>query len=72
MVETPSLGLLRPAVLLLAYFVNMGNTVKVQRTPNNQYTITIPKTLAEMFDISQGTVLEFKVNEKGQIILRKK
>ncbi len=49
----------------------MGNKVRVQKTKNSQYIITIPKTLAELFDFSQGSVLEFKVNEKGEIVLRK-
>ena len=49
----------------------MGNRVKVQKTTNNQHIITIPKTLAEIFDIEQGTELEFKVNERGEIVLRK-
>ncbi|MDP7457097.1 MAG: AbrB/MazE/SpoVT family DNA-binding domain-containing protein [Candidatus Woesearchaeota archaeon] len=50
----------------------MGNKVKVQKTKNNQHIITIPKTLAELFDIKQGSILEFKVNEKGEIVLRRK
>ena len=49
----------------------MGNKVKVQKTKNDQYIVTIPKTLAELFDIEQGTLLEFKVNEKGEIVLKR-
>jgi len=52
-------------------FFKMGNKVKVQKTKNDQYIITIPKTLVELFDIEQGTLLEFKVNEKGEIVLRR-
>tara|TARA_Y100000310_G_scaffold181770_1_gene181805 strand:- start:849 stop:1109 length:261 start_codon:yes stop_codon:yes gene_type:complete len=52
--------------------ITMGNKVKVQKTKNNQHIITLPKTLAELFDIKQGTILEFKVNKEGEIVLRKK
>ena len=45
--------------------------MRVQKTKNDQFIITIPKAFAETFDFKQGTVLEFKINEKGEMILRK-
>ncbi|MBU1005337.1 MAG: AbrB/MazE/SpoVT family DNA-binding domain-containing protein [Nanoarchaeota archaeon] len=45
--------------------------MRVQRTNNDQYIVTIPKAFAETFEFKQGTVLEFKINEKGEMILRK-
>ncbi len=44
--------------------------MKVQRTKNDQFVVTIPKAFAESLDFKQGTVLEFKINEKGEIVLR--
>ena len=49
----------------------MATRMKVQRTNNNQYIITIPKAFAETFDLKQSTVLEFRLNEKGEMVLRK-
>ena len=45
--------------------------MRIQKTKNDQYIVTIPKAFAETFDFKQGTVLEFKINEKGEMILRK-
>jgi len=49
----------------------MATKMRVQRTNNDQYIVTIPKAFAETFEFKQGTVLEFKINEKGEMILRK-
>ena len=49
----------------------MANRMKVQKTPNEQYIITIPKAFAEALDFEKGTVLEFKLNEKGEIVLKR-
>jgi len=49
----------------------MATRMRVQKTKNDQFIITIPKAFAETFDFKQGTVLEFKINEKGEMILRK-
>ena len=49
----------------------MAIRMRIQKTKNDQYIVTIPKAFAETFDFKQGTVLEFKINEKGEMILRK-
>ena len=49
----------------------MATKMRVQRTNNDQYIVTIPKAFAETFEFKQGTVLEFRINEKGELILRK-
>ena len=49
----------------------MATKMRVQRTNNDQYIVTIPKAFAETFEFKQGTLLEFKINEKGEMILRK-
>ena len=49
----------------------MATRMRVQRTPNDQYIITIPKAFAEAFGFKKGTVLEFRINEKGELVLKK-
>ncbi|MEA2038050.1 MAG: AbrB/MazE/SpoVT family DNA-binding domain-containing protein [Nanoarchaeota archaeon] len=50
----------------------MAIRMRVQKTKNDQYIVTIPKAFAETFEFKQGTLLEFKINEKGELVLRKK
>ena len=49
----------------------MATRMRVQKTNNEQYIVTIPKAFAETFDFKQGTLLEFKINEKNELVLRK-
>ncbi len=49
----------------------MATRMRVQKTPNDQYIVTIPKAFAEAFGFGQGTVLEFSLNEKGEMVLKK-
>jgi len=43
--------------------------VKVQKTPNDQLVLTIPKKLAEFKGIDKGTELVFKEHGKNSFIL---
>ena len=43
--------------------------VKVQKTPNNQLIITIPKKIAEFKDIDKGTEVAFKEHTKNSFII---
>jgi len=44
--------------------------MRVQKTKNEQFIVTIPKAFAETFDYKQGTVLEFKIKD-GEMVLKK-
>jgi bifunctional DNA-binding transcriptional regulator/antitoxin component of YhaV-PrlF toxin-antitoxin module len=44
---------------------------RVQKTSNDQYVITIPKTLVELLSIRKGAVIDFSINDKGEIVLRR-
>ena len=46
--------------------------IKIQRLPNGQLVITIPKKLAELKGWDKGTVLSFMDNDKNSLILVKK
>ena len=50
--------------------MKMAIRMRVQKTKNEQYIITIPKAFAETFDFKQGTLLEFKIKD-GEMVLRK-
>jgi bifunctional DNA-binding transcriptional regulator/antitoxin component of YhaV-PrlF toxin-antitoxin module len=43
--------------------------VKVQKTPNNQLIITIPRKIAEFKGIDKGTEIIFKEGEKNTLII---
>ena len=43
--------------------------VKVQKTPNNQLVLTIPKKIAEFKGIDKGTKIIFKEHKKNSIII---
>lgn len=49
----------------------MAIRMRVQKTNNEQYIVTIPKAFAETFDFNQGTIVEFRINENGEMVLRK-
>lgn len=49
----------------------MATRMRIQKTKNEQFIVTIPKAFAETFDFKQGTLVEFRINEKGGILLRK-
>jgi|TARA_B100002003_G_C13819323_1_gene403409 bifunctional DNA-binding transcriptional regulator/antitoxin component of YhaV-PrlF toxin-antitoxin module len=49
----------------------MATRMRVQKTNNEQYIVTIPKAFAETFDFKQGTLLEFKINDKGEMVLKR-
>jgi bifunctional DNA-binding transcriptional regulator/antitoxin component of YhaV-PrlF toxin-antitoxin module len=46
--------------------------MKVQKTKNGQYIVTIPKALAEALGYLRGTAIEFKINTEGDLIIKKK
>ncbi len=48
----------------------MAIRMRVQKTKNEQFIVTIPKAFAETFDYKQGTVLEFKIKD-GEMVLKK-
>ena len=49
----------------------MATRMRVQKTNNEQYIVTIPKAFAETFEFKQGTLLEFKINDKGEMVLKR-
>jgi len=49
----------------------MAIRMRVQKTKNEQFIVTIPKAFAETFDFKQGTLIEFKINEKGEMVLKR-
>lgn len=49
----------------------MSNTVRIQQLPQGQYTVTIPRALAQAFGIEKGDQAEWRV-VKGDLVLRLK
>ncbi|HLC73854.1 MAG TPA: hypothetical protein VJH20_04440 [Candidatus Nanoarchaeia archaeon] len=45
--------------------------IKIQRLPNGQLVITIPKRLAELKNWDKGTVLVFKDRDLNSLIIEK-
>jgi len=45
--------------------------IKIQRLPNGQLVITIPKKLAELKNWDKGTILIFKDRDLNSLILEK-
>lgn len=43
--------------------------IKVQKTPNNQLIVTIPKKIAEFKNIDKGTKIIFKEHTKNSLIM---
>ena len=50
--------------------MSQGITRKLQRTPKDQYTLTIPKMLIEILKWSDKDEIEFGF-QKGKLTLRK-
>lgn len=46
--------------------------VKIQKLPNGQLVLTIPKRLAELISWDKGTEIIFKQHEKDSFIIQKK
>ena len=46
--------------------------IKVQKLPNGQSIITIPKKLAELKNWDKGTILVFKDRDLNSLIIEKK
>jgi len=46
--------------------------IKVQKLPNGQLIITIPKKLAELKNWDKGTILVFKDRDLNSLIIEKK
>lgn len=46
--------------------------VKIQKLPNGQLVITVPKKIAEYEGLGKGTELEFRKHDKGFILEIKK
>ena len=57
--------------IIIRITIKMATRMRVQKTNNDQYIVTIPKAFAETFDYKQGTLVEFRINEKGDMVLRK-
>lgn len=49
----------------------MANKTKLQYPNKKQYVITIPKSLVLAKGWKKGNMLEFVINNKGEIIVRK-
>ncbi len=49
----------------------MANKTKLQYPNKKQYIITIPKSLVLAKGWKKGNLLEFVINNKGEIIVRK-
>lgn len=47
-----------------------GITRKLQRTPKDQYTLTIPKTLVQILEWADKEEIEFKF-EHDKLVLRR-
>jgi AbrB family looped-hinge helix DNA binding protein len=45
--------------------------VKFTTTITSKFQVTIPKKIRELLDVKEGDKLIFKVNEKGEIIIKK-
>lgn len=46
--------------------------VKIQRLPNGQLVITLPKKIAELLGWERGIELVFKLHDRDSLILEKK
>jgi bifunctional DNA-binding transcriptional regulator/antitoxin component of YhaV-PrlF toxin-antitoxin module len=48
----------------------VSNIVRVQQLPQGQFTVTIPRALAQALDIEKGDRAEWKVI-KGDLVLKR-
>ena len=44
--------------------------MRVQKTNNEQFIVTIPKAFAETFEFKQGTLVEFRIKD-GDIVMKR-
>jgi bifunctional DNA-binding transcriptional regulator/antitoxin component of YhaV-PrlF toxin-antitoxin module len=49
----------------------MANRMRVQKTPNGQFIVTVPKAVAEALGYRKGTVLEFKFNDMKELVVKR-
>ncbi|MGM5487592.1 MAG: AbrB/MazE/SpoVT family DNA-binding domain-containing protein [Nanobdellota archaeon] len=61
----------RMITLKRAKHANKSTRMKVQRTANRQYTITIPKQLATALGIKKGDTLSFGLSPDLELIIKK-
>ena len=48
----------------------MSNTVRIQQLPQGQFTVTIPRALAQAMGIEKGDRAEWKVI-RGDLVLKR-
>ena len=44
-----------------------SNKIKVQQLNNGQYIITVPQTIASLYRLEKGSIITFKINDKGKL-----
>ena len=49
----------------------MGNKMRVQKLFSGQFTVTIPKSFVEVLDLKGGDLIEWSLNKKMELVLRK-
>ena len=49
----------------------MGNKMKVQKLYSGQYVVTVPKSLVEVLGLKGGDLVEWGLNKKMELVLRK-
>ena len=49
----------------------MSNKMKIQKLFSGQYVVTVPKSLVEVLDLKGGDLVEWGLNKKMELILRK-
>lgn len=49
----------------------MANRMHLQRTKSGQFTITVPRAVVEALGLKKGAVLEFRLNDKGELVLKR-
>jgi antitoxin component of MazEF toxin-antitoxin module len=50
----------------------MARRVKVQKLPNDQYVVTIPKALAEAMGLRKGETVQWSIEQGGLLLKRLK
>ena len=58
-------------IYFLALFPAMTNTAKLQYPNRRQFLITLPQALARAKGWEKGDILEFVLDDQGNIILKK-
>jgi len=49
----------------------MGNKMKVQKLYSGQFVVTIPKSFVELLNLEKEPLVEWSLNNKMELILRK-